>query len=123
MSLLNARVSDFRFYITKIRCSPVISDFRAESGKPLTYHHTSLCFTLIMGNITLTVDDETVKKVRRIALERDTTLTAMVRNYLTEMAEAVDASHLQDTEALLDTFRELSRPMGKRDWIRDDLYE
>ena len=76
-----------------------------------------------MGNITLTVDDVTVKKVRRIALERDTTLTAMVRDYLTQMAETVDASHLQDTEALLDTFRELSRPMGKRDWIRDDLYE
>ena len=31
-----------------------------------------------MGRITLSVDDEVVKKVRRIAMEMDTTLTAMV---------------------------------------------
>ena len=76
-----------------------------------------------MGNITLTVDDEVVNKVRRIALEKDTTLTAMVRDYLNQMAEVVDARHLQDSEALRETFRNLSRPMGKRDWSRDDLYE
>lgn len=76
-----------------------------------------------MRNITLSIDEEVVKKVRRIALEKDTTLTAMVRDYLNHMAESVDAHQLQDARALRKTFSQLSRPMGKRDWIRDDLYE
>lgn len=33
-------------------------------------------------NITLSLDDELVKKVRKIAVERDTTLTGIVRGYL-----------------------------------------
>lgn len=33
-------------------------------------------------SITLSLDDELVKKVRKIAVERDTTLTGMVRDYL-----------------------------------------
>ncbi len=76
-----------------------------------------------MGNITLSVDEEVVKKVRRIALEKDTTLTALVRDYLNQMADSLDVRYLQDSEALRKTFRRLSRPMGKRDWKRDDLYE
>ncbi len=76
-----------------------------------------------MGNITLSVDKEVIKKVRRIALEKDTTLTALVREYLNQMADSVDARQLQDANALRKNFRKLSRPMGKRDWMRDDLYE
>lgn len=76
-----------------------------------------------MGNITLSVDKEVIKKVRRIALEKDTTLTALVRDYLNQMADSVDARQLQDAKTVRNTFRQLSRPMGKRDWKRDDLYE
>ena len=39
-------------------------------------------------NITLSIDEEIVKKVRKIALDRDTTLTAMVREYLTSVANS-----------------------------------
>ena len=35
-------------------------------------------------NITLNIDEEIVKKVRKIAIDKDTTLTAMVRDYLIE---------------------------------------
>ena len=37
-------------------------------------------------NITLTLDDELVKEVRKIAVERDTTLTGLVREYLEQVA-------------------------------------
>src|ERR1035438_2947267 len=45
------------------------------------------------GNVkvTLTLDDDLVKKVRKIAAERDTTFTGMVRDYLEKMA-AVEAA-------------------------------
>ena len=40
-----------------------------------------------MPNITLSIDEDTIKKVRRIAVERDTTLTAMVREFLRSVAD------------------------------------
>lgn len=76
-----------------------------------------------MGRITLSIDDEVVKKVRRIAMEMDTTLTSMVRDYLNQIAESVEVHQLQDARALRKSLSHLSRPMGKRDWMRDDLYE
>jgi hypothetical protein len=40
--------------------------------------------------ITLALDEELVKKVRKIAVDRDTTLTSLIRDYL-EMVAAEDA--------------------------------
>ena len=37
-------------------------------------------------NVTLTLDDDLIKTVRKVAVERDTTLTAMIRSYLERMA-------------------------------------
>ena len=39
-------------------------------------------------NITLSIDEGIVKKVRKIAIDKDTTLTAMVRDYLTAVASS-----------------------------------
>ena len=73
-------------------------------------------------NITLNIDEETVKKVRKIAIDKDTTLTAMVRDYLTWVAKG-DAQERQQSAAALDeSFQRLSRDMGPRNWSREDLY-
>ena len=73
-------------------------------------------------NITLSIDEEIMKKVRKIAIDKDTTLTAMVRDYLTRVASA-DVSTRRDTVAKLRaSFRKLSRDMGPRDWTREDLH-
>jgi len=37
-------------------------------------------------NITLSLDERLVKEVRKIAVERDTTLTGLVREYLEKLA-------------------------------------
>jgi hypothetical protein len=39
-------------------------------------------------NVTITLGDEIVRKIRRLAAERDTTLTGLVRDYLTQSAQA-----------------------------------
>lgn len=49
-------------------------------------------------NVTLSIDDEVVKKVRKIAVERDTTLTGLVRGYLETVAAETAASGLQRRE-------------------------
>lgn len=39
-----------------------------------------------MKNITVTVDDETYRKARMTAAERDTSVSALVKQFLTELA-------------------------------------
>ena len=43
-----------------------------------------------MSNITMTLDDELIMKVKRIAIEKNTTLTGLVRDYLTRIAKRED---------------------------------
>jgi hypothetical protein len=74
-------------------------------------------------NITLSVEDEIIKKVRKIAIDRNTTLTQMVRDFLSSVAERNVTRKKRSLEALEASFRKFSRDMGKRDWRREDLYE
>lgn len=103
--------------------------------------------------ITVSIDDDIVEKVRRIAADKNTTLTAMVREYLISVADTAPPDEAARKEAAdrlreilasndnrdatgrdttagkeaADKFREsvrqLSRPMGPRNWTRDDLYD
>ena len=76
-----------------------------------------------MPNITLSVDEEIIKKVRKIAVDKNTTLTAMVREFLQSVADSDAAEKKQALDKLQRSFRELSRDMGPRTWTREDLYE
>ena len=73
-------------------------------------------------NITLNIDEEIVKKVRKIAIDKDTTLTAMVRDYLTWVAKGDAAEHEKSVALLNESFEKLSRDMGPRNWSRKDIY-
>jgi Family of unknown function (DUF6364) len=75
-------------------------------------------------NITLSLDDQLVKEVRKIAVERDTTLTGMVRDYLEHLA-AENAAHgrrRREREALERSFEQYRFRVGKHTWKRDDLH-
>ncbi len=72
-------------------------------------------------NITLSVDDEIVKKVRKIAIDKNTTLTAMVRGYLTSVANGDVVNREEQIQKLKSTFHAYSRNMGP--WKREDLYD
>ena len=76
-----------------------------------------------MPNITLSVDEEIVKKVRKIAVDKNTTLTAMIREFLQSIADSDAAEKKQAIKKLQQSFRDLGRDMGTRTWMRDDLYE
>jgi hypothetical protein len=77
----------------------------------------------MMANLTLTIDGELLKRARMRALERDTSVNALVRDYL-ETLTGVDR-----TKDAIDAFIGLaedsdagSGPEG-RSWTREDLYE
>jgi Family of unknown function (DUF6364) len=75
-------------------------------------------------NITLSIDDKVVKKVRKIAIERDTTLTGLVRDYLEHLVvEAASSGRSRrEREALERSFERFQFRVGKRTWKRADLY-
>jgi len=76
-----------------------------------------------MPNITLSVDAEIIKKVRKIAIDKNTTLTAMVRQYLTSVA-ALDAQEKNEAvKKLRRTFTKSSSDMGRKKWTRENLHE
>lgn len=75
-----------------------------------------------MKNITLSVDEETLAIVRRLAAERNSSVNAMVREYLRNLAE-----HENRAMRARARLRELSlnskAELGERTWTRQDLYD
>ena len=76
-----------------------------------------------MPNITLSVDADVIRKVRKIAVDKNTTLTALVREYLEHLAERDDAARKRAVADLAESFAKLSRNMGPHDWTREELHE
>jgi hypothetical protein len=74
--------------------------------------------------LTLFLDDELIRTVRKIAVERDTTLTGIVRDYLEKLAaeDAASGRRLREREALERSFDVFRFMVGKRTWKRADLY-
>jgi len=75
-------------------------------------------------NVTLSVDEELVKKVRKIAVDRDTTLTGLIREHLEELAAADVATgrKRRERQTLERSFQQFQFKVGKRTWKRADLY-
>ena len=77
-----------------------------------------------MANITMAIDNELLKKVRKIAIEKDTTLNQIIREYLESLARSRDYSknaliqelkkHYNKTAFEFDTIKK---------WKRDELHE
>ena len=73
--------------------------------------------------ITVNIDEEIVRRVRKIAIDKDTTLTAMVRDYLTSVAGRDAATRKADADKLMKTLEKVNRDIGPRTWTREDLYD
>jgi hypothetical protein len=76
-------------------------------------------------NIVLSLPKDLVKRVRKIAVDRDTTLTSLVREYLSELIrqDAATDRKRREREALERSFEQFQFRVGNKSWKRDDLYE
>ncbi len=76
-----------------------------------------------MGNLTLSIDDQLLKRARIRALEQDTSVNSLVRDYLEKMvADRPRPSGMKDFVVWAKSVHASSGPEG-RTWTRDDLYE
>jgi hypothetical protein len=72
----------------------------------------------VQKNLTLTIDAETLKAARKIAVERDTSVNKLVQEYLTQLVQ--DGTGADDID---DIFRSSKYRIGKKSWTRADLHE
>lgn len=74
-------------------------------------------------NVTLSLDDELVKTVRKIAIEWHTTITDLIRECLEKLAaEDAATGRQREREALERSFERFRFKVGKRIWERTDLH-
>ena len=73
-------------------------------------------------NITLSVDESVLQKVKVLAAERRTSVNALVRDYLTSLV-AKKSTEDEAREALLKLIRETDADMGEQKWNREALYD
>lgn len=82
-----------------------------------------------MANLTITVDDEVLKRARARALEQKTSVNAILSDYLSRFSgmrdtqqEALNELLTAASRSSADDKRRSSR-RGGRSWRREDLYE
>lgn len=73
-----------------------------------------------MPNITLSIDEQLLRKSRKYAETHNNSLNALIRKLLTQTVEKSSKSWLDDSFKLADKIKATSK--GKR-WKREDLYD
>lgn len=83
-----------------------------------------LCLTYGRGsmNLTLSLDDDLLKKARRRALEDDTSVNAVVREFLESYVKG-EARRQEAISDILELSRKSCSGRGDGRWTRDELHE
>ena len=78
-----------------------------------------------MANLTISVDEEVLKRARIRALEENTSVNAVLGRFLKEYARAeeIRRSRLAALERVLEIADESPIDRGGRRWNRDELYD
>lgn len=75
-----------------------------------------------MANLTITIDEEVLKRARLRALDQGTSVNALLREYL-EAYAGLDSEQQAAVRALLELAGRSRAGSGGRHWSRDELHE
>ena len=75
-----------------------------------------------MANLTITIDDEILRRARVRATEQGKSVNAVVRAYLEQYAGSRSAQE-QAVAKLLALSKQATSKRGRRAWNRDELHE
>jgi predicted transcriptional regulator len=75
-----------------------------------------------MANLTLKIDDQLLDKARRLALRRNTSINAIVREKIEEFV-STDLSREATLKGIEVFFTRSKAQIGKKTWSRDELHE
>jgi hypothetical protein len=81
------------------------------------------CYTdYVSRNLTLTIDEGLLRSARKVALDRDTSVNQLVRDFLVALVE--QAGQRRAALASLDeVFQSTAVDVGPRAWTRDQLHD
>ncbi|GAB4129081.1 MAG: hypothetical protein Kow001_23590 [Acidobacteriota bacterium] len=75
-----------------------------------------------MKNVTISIDEATLREARRIAAERSTSLNALIRAYLTDLASRESAAQ-KARQRIAELCHQSKAEIGPRTWNRESLHE
>ncbi|WP_428353145.1 DUF6364 family protein [Methyloprofundus sp.] len=75
-----------------------------------------------MTNLTITIDEQVLKKARMRALEDGVSINALLREYL-EKYTGANKQYQQVTQEILKIAKGSTATSGGKRWSRDELYE
>lgn len=75
-----------------------------------------------MKNVTIALDESLLREVRRIAADRSTSLNAMIREFLQQLAER-ESQVAHARARILELCSETRAEVGPKTWTRDELHE
>ena len=75
-----------------------------------------------MKNVTIALEESLLREARRIAADRSTTLNAMIREFLEELARRESRAG-KARRRIIELCRESRAEVGPQTWSRDELHE
>jgi inactivated superfamily I helicase len=78
-------------------------------------------YTVLMKNVTLSLEDKDLEEARRYARERGMSLNALIRQLIQRTARISSGNWLDDTFKLMDRAR--PKELKVKPWKREDLYD
>ncbi len=75
-----------------------------------------------MANLTLVIPDEVLKSARKLAIDRDTSVNQLVRDYLEQLTQT-DKNRQKTRRKLIAMMDKGICEVGEIRWKREDLYE
>lgn len=75
-----------------------------------------------MQNLTLAIDGEVLLAARKLALERNTTVNRLVREFLAELVQK-DSKRAAALARIKRRMKDGLYEVGKIDWKREDIHE
>jgi predicted transcriptional regulator len=76
-----------------------------------------------MANVTISIDDNVLKRAKKIAIDRDTSFNGLVREYVESLVAREERRRELQIEELDRLFEESTAIVGPVIWTRDDLHE
>ncbi len=76
-----------------------------------------------MPNLTFTVDEQLLLRARKLALDRSTTVTQLLRDYLQQLVSTDAGVAQQRADEFRRVARKLARPAGGEKFNRENVYD
>ena len=77
----------------------------------------------MMKNITMSIDEKLLKNARKAAIDKNTSLNSLIKEYLKYLAENEEHNKNKVIKELRLIFNKSKAVVGEKKWSRDELHE